>query len=102
MEQPKISSGIPTMPGYVCQLHKSMYGLRQADEIWGSVIQSKVISWGFHQSTEDSSLYFYKKGNNFINLIILVYDLPFRSNDWELVTWFKNLLSSTFKVKLLG
>lgn len=102
LTQPKNSTGIPVMPGYLCQLHKSIDGLCQVGEISGSVIHNKFITFGFRQSTKYPRLYFYKKGNSFINLIIVVDDMAFSWNDRQLVTCFKNLISSKFKVKLLG
>ena len=102
MEQPTNSSGIPARPGFVCRLRKSIYGLRQAGYIWGTVIHAKFIEWGFEQSNQDQRLYFYRQGNKFINLILVVDDMAFSSNDRELLEWFKGMLTDTFKVKLLG
>ena len=102
MQQPTNSTGIPAMPGHVCRLKKSIYGLPQAGEIWGQVIHNKFIESGFKQSNQDKRLYFYNKGNKFINLIIVVDDMAFSSNDRELIKWFKSMITSAFKVKLLG
>lgn len=57
---------------------------------------------GFLQSNQDQRLYFYRKGNKFINLLLVVDDMAFESNDREQLEWFKTKLSDTFKVKLLG
>ena len=102
MEQPTNSTGLQQARGHVCQLMKSIYGLRQAREIWGSVINVRFIKWGFQQSTQDQRLYFYRKGNKFINLIVVVDDMTFGSNDRSLINWFKEMLVESFKVKLLG
>ena len=71
MEQPTNSSGIHARPGFVCRLRKSIYGLRQAGFIWGTVIHVKFMEWGFEQSNQDQRLYFYRDGDKFINLIFL-------------------------------
>lgn len=102
MEQPTDSSGKLARPGYVCKLNKSLYGLRQAGEIWGSVIHNQFLEWGFKQSNQDSRLYFLQKGSDFINLILVVDDMAFSSNSRALIDRLKYLLQSTFKVKLLG
>ncbi len=34
MEQPTDSSQLTAMPGYACKLIKSLYGAKQAGEIW--------------------------------------------------------------------
>lgn len=90
------------MPGHVCQLLKSIYGFRQAGEIWEHVVHVKIFQWGFKQSDQDRKLYFNKKGNYFINRILVVDDMGFPSNSSNLISRFNYLLSNTFKVELLG
>lgn len=102
MDQPTNSSGKPHRPGYVCQLNKSIYGARQAGEIWGGVINTKFVSWGFKQSSQDQRLYLMVDGTNFIILIVVVDDMAFASNNRSLIDRLKKNLSETFKVKLLG
>ena len=89
------------MPGHVCQLEKSLYGLRQAGEIWGQVINQNFTKWGFQQSTQDPRLYFYQSNRSFINLILVVDDMAYCSNDEHLIEWFEQQLKKSFKVKLL-
>ena len=101
MEQPTDSSRRPTRPGYVCKLLKSIYVMRQAGEIWGTVLHSKFVEWGFKQSSQDQRLYFYKSGKHFINFIVVVDDMAISSNNRKLVEWFKNKLTQALKVKLL-
>lgn len=77
MEQPTDSSGIPAMPEHVCQPIQPIFGLRQAGEIWVSHLQMIIISWGFKKSDQDSQLYFYQQGTDFINIIIVVDQMSF-------------------------
>ena len=102
MEQPMNSTGMQQAPGHVCQLMKSIYGLRQAGEICGSVIHVRFIKWGFQQSTQDQRLYFYRNENKFIILIVVVDDMSFASNDRSLINWFKEMLVKSIKVNFLG
>ena len=43
IEQPTDSSGTEEKPGYVCQLQKSIYGLRQAGKICGSALLDSLF-----------------------------------------------------------
>ena len=74
----------------------------QAGEIWGTVLHSKFVEWGFKQSSQDQRLYIYKSGEQFINLIVVVDDMALSSNNPKLLEWFKNKQTQAFKVKLLG
>lgn len=65
MEQPKNCSRIPAMTGYVYQLHKSIYDLRQVGQIvsytkglshWESVNQHKIIAFNFKKRKIVSSI----------------------------------------------
>lgn len=102
MEQPTDSSGIPKHPNHVCLLLRSLYGAKQAGEIWGSVLHYKFIEWGFVQSSQDQRLYFKKDGDSFMDVIIVVDDIAFASNNNILIETFKQKLTSAFKVKLMG
>ena len=102
MQQPTDSSQKLAMPGHVCQLEKSLYGLRQAGEIWGQVIHQKFTKWGFQQSNQDPRQYLYQSKGSFINLILVVDYMAYCSNDEHLIEWFEQQLKQAFKVKLLG
>lgn len=45
MEQSKNSTQIPGKPDYVCDLVSAIYGARQVENIWGSVINCDLKSW---------------------------------------------------------
>lgn len=102
MKQPTDSSGKPRYPGKVCLVKKSLYGARQAGEIWGSHIHKKLLAWDFRQSSQDQRLYFFTRGQHFLILIIVVDDMAFASDNQRLIDDFKDQLTATFKVKLLG
>ena len=95
MAQPTDSSGVPTRPGCACKLLKSNYGLRQPGIKWGQAIHTKLVEWEFQQSNQDPRLYFYKGGPSFMDLILVVDDIAFASNDRQPVAWFKPPLQDT-------
>lgn len=102
IEQPTDSTGKVEAPGHVCRLLKSMYGIRQAGRIWGSLLVEKLVHWGFKKSTTHSRLLLLSIGTNFVILIIVVDDLAFVSNSPRLLADFKDRLSSNFDVKFFG
>lgn len=58
MTQPTDSSGIEKAPGLLCLLKKATYGLKQAGEIWGSLLYLTLIALGFVVSSFDKRVYF--------------------------------------------
>ena len=47
----------PQYPNHVCQLHKSLYGLRQAPRSWFSKLSTALKLLGFIESKADTSLF---------------------------------------------
>jgi len=58
MQQPTDSSGEQRYPGFVCEQRKSIYGLKQAGEIWGSLLATTLTTWGFITSNFDKRVFF--------------------------------------------
>lgn len=82
MEQPTNSRQVPAAPGHVCKLLKSMYGTKQAGEIWGSLLDKTLISWGFKNAELNSRIYMYQHNNEYDLIVIVVGDLaPLRFNE---------------------
>lgn len=102
IEQPTDSYGIETFPGMVCLLLKSLYGLKQAGEIWGSLLCVTLLSWGFRLSNIDKRVFFLQSGTEFVIIVVVVDDMKFVSNSTSLMDNLKRRLSSTFDVKLFG
>ena len=44
-------------PSHVCQLYKSLYGLKQTPRSWFHKLRSTLVSWGFKNSVSDTSLF---------------------------------------------
>ena len=51
-------------PNYVCQLRKSLYGLKQALRAWFQWLCSFLFKIGFVGSNSDSSLFIYNHGDS--------------------------------------
>jgi histone deacetylase 1/2 len=64
-----------TKPHYLCKLDKALYGLKQAPRAWYSRLCKKLQSLGFVSSKADTSLFFYKKGNYVIFMLVYVDDI---------------------------
>jgi histone deacetylase 1/2 len=54
-----------SLPSYVCRLHKSLYGLKQASRAWYHRLSVFLLSIDFHASKFDTSL--------FILSLVLIY-----------------------------
>jgi len=50
MEQPRGFIN-ETKPNYVCKLHKSLYGLKQASRAWFHRLSQQLVEFGFQEST---------------------------------------------------
>ena len=102
MEQPVDSSGVPRKPNHVWALQKSLYGVRQAGNIWGSALHKELMQWGFNVSKFDSRVYFFKVKQHFIIIAIVVDDMIFAANNRTILEELKTKLRATFDVKLYG
>ena len=47
----------PQYPTHVCKLHRALYGLKQATCAWFSLINDRLLEFGFVGSRSDSSLF---------------------------------------------
>ena len=101
MEQP---------PGYatndsnlwVCKLHKSLYGLKQASRSWFERFSLHIQEAGFQKSALDHSLFIYHKGGITTWLLIYVDDIVLTGNTSSHIVQIKEVLEQHFKMKDLG
>jgi hypothetical protein len=56
MQQPT-SFVDPAQPTHVCRLHKSLYSLKQASQVWYTRLSDFLLSIGFRASKVDTSLF---------------------------------------------
>ncbi|CAI7807278.1 unnamed protein product [Closterium sp. NIES-53] len=62
-------------PNQVCQLQKSLYGIKPAPRLWQQHLHARLIRIGFCQLPHDQGMYRHTKGTNYILLIVYVDDL---------------------------
>ena len=79
-----------------------MYGLKQAGEIWSSVLVTSLLSWKFKQSNIDPRVFLKKEGNQFVIIVTVVDDMMFVSNSPNMLETVKTKLRESFDVKFFG
>ena len=80
----------------VCELRKSMYGLKQSPRTWYGRINGFFITHGFQRSKQDHNVYVHK----ICKLILLLYvdDLVLTAPSMEDIAWIQRLLHDKFEM----
>ncbi|CAM8884293.1 unnamed protein product [Rhodiola kirilowii] len=86
----------------VHQLHKSLYGLKQASRQWFSKFSEALINYGLQSSLNDYSLFTLNKGHAYIALLVYVDDIIITGTSQKLIDNIKQFIDSKFKIKDLG
>ena len=62
--------------GQVLQLHKVLYGLKQAGRAWHQQLHSMLLSFGYIQSSADECIYVRINGSNIeiISVYVMIWD----------------------------
>ncbi|CAI7915371.1 unnamed protein product [Closterium sp. NIES-54] len=79
-------------PNQVCQLEKSLYGIKQASRLWQQHLHARLIRIGFLQLPHDQGKYRPTKGTDYILLIVYVDDLLYIGSTDAITTWFEGEL----------
>ncbi|CAI7899831.1 unnamed protein product [Closterium sp. NIES-54] len=79
-------------PNQVCQLQKSLYGIKQAPRLWQQYLQTRLTRIGFRQLPHDQGMYRLTKGTDYILLIVYVDDLLNIGSTNNVTTWFEGEL----------
>ncbi|CAI7879547.1 unnamed protein product [Closterium sp. NIES-54] len=79
-------------PNQVCQLQKSLYGIKQAPRLWQEYLHARLIRIGFRQLPHDQGMYRLTKGTDYILLIVYVDDLLYIGSTNNVTTWFEGEL----------
>src|SRR5713101_2129528 len=100
MQQPEgFSLGSPHK---VLKLQESIYGLKQASQMWYQKLQSVLLEMGFTCVQVDSSIYVYSKAKVRIILPVFVDDITLASNSFEAIQSIITQLSTHFRLRDLG
>ncbi|CAI7809474.1 unnamed protein product [Closterium sp. NIES-54] len=89
VEQPH---GSDTDPYQVCQLVKSLYGIKQALRLWKQYLHARLIRIGFQQIPHDQGMYRLTKEAEYILLIMHVDDLLYIGSTDGITNWFEGEL----------
>ncbi|CAI7890601.1 unnamed protein product [Closterium sp. NIES-54] len=89
VELPHSSHGEPNQ---VCQLLKSLYGIKQAPRLWQQHLHARLIRIGFKQLPHDQGMYRLTKDKDYILLIVYVDDLLYIGSTDSITTWFEGEL----------
>ncbi|XP_024164713.1 uncharacterized mitochondrial protein AtMg00810-like [Rosa chinensis] len=87
---------------FLCRLHKSLYGLKQASRQWFAKFSEAIRSAGYIQSRADYSLFTKRQGKSFTALLIYVDDILITGNDYASIDALKQFLHRNFRIKDLG
>ncbi|CAI7780404.1 unnamed protein product [Closterium sp. NIES-53] len=79
-------------PNQVCQLQKSLYGIKQAPRLWQQYLYARLTRIGFQQLPHDQGMYQLTKGDDYILLIVYVDDLLYIGSTDNITTWFEGEL----------
>ena len=89
-------------PNQVCQLQRSLYGLKQASRQWFHRLSSFLLTHGFTQASADHSLFLCFNDTSFTALLVYVDDIVLTGNDIMAINRITIFLDQTFKIKDLG
>ncbi|CAI7779066.1 unnamed protein product [Closterium sp. NIES-54] len=79
-------------PNQVCQLLKSLYGIKQAPRLWQQHLHTRLTRIGFRQLPHDQGMYRLTKGADYILVIVYVDDLLYIGSTDDVITWFEGEL----------
>eukprot|EP00253_Pinus_taeda_P028629 PITA_28629 len=100
MEQP--IGFIQTDSSLVCQLKKSLYGLKQFPWAWYAKTDSFLLEIGFSRCHSDNTVYTKKVGKSLIIPVLYVDDLILTGSDPNLINHVKSSLKKKFEMTNLG
>jgi hypothetical protein len=101
MDQPE-GFIVPGKEDLVCNLKRSLYGLKQSPRQWYKRFDSFMLSHGFKRSEFDSCVYIKFVNGSPIYLLLYVDDMLIAAKSKKDIAALKSQLSSEFEMKDLG
>jgi histone deacetylase 1/2 len=89
-------------PNYLCKLDKALYGLKQTPRAWYHRLSVKLQELGFKPSKGDTSLFYFRKGDLVMFMLIYVDDIIVASSSPKATQCLLKTLKSDFELKDLG
>ena len=86
----------------MCELNKSIYGLKQASRQWYLKFHEIFTSFGFEENIMDQCIYQKVNGNKICFLMLYVDDILLETNDKSLLYEVKHFLSKNLDMKDMG
>ena len=86
-------------PNRVCNLEKSIYGLKQGSSSWNLCFNEKVKEFGFSRSEDDPYVYVNASGSIVTFLVLYVDDIFFMENEILILQEVKSCLVNCFAMK---
>lgn len=86
----------------VCKLKKSLYGLKQAPRAWYAKMDSYLLSQKFLRCKSDSNVYFLKKIDSLLIIVLHVDDLLIIGSSASVITEIKTALHKRFSMIYMG
>jgi hypothetical protein len=83
----------------VCNLNKSLYGLKQSPRMWYQKFDTYILGLGFVRSKVDHCVYSKQVGNHFIYVVLYVDDILLVGNNMDFIKEVKSQLSSKIDMK---
>ncbi|KAJ9556710.1 hypothetical protein OSB04_011324 [Centaurea solstitialis] len=89
-------------PDKVCNLKRSIYGLKQASRSWNLCFHKKIKEFGFSRIKDESCVYVKASGSNVVFLVLYVDDILLIGNNVPMLQDVKIWLGKCFAMKDLG
>jgi hypothetical protein len=86
----------------VCQLNRSLNGLKQAPQAWHSRLATFLVTLGFVEAKSDMSLFVHRHGAETAYLLLYVDDIVLTASSQSLLHRLIDALQWEFPVKDLG
>ncbi|GAA0140091.1 transmembrane signal receptor [Lithospermum erythrorhizon] len=91
--------GITILPGSVCRLKKSLYGLKEASRKWFSKLSQTLVSLGYKQFKNDYYLYAMHNDGGTVIVAVYVDDILVIGSNLKAITDLKAYLHNHFSIK---